>query len=331
MNKNEQPERYKLGLTITKLAGGLGSDLVSGRLTVEEGTNLRDMLQAVKQKRLSGWTVKTEIAAILDKLVTKVTEFDRKQQKLMREMGVLHVGEAFMLSDEHSSQLQAIKKVLRKKYPDITEQDIEYWEPCYWGSGFLNELSQPFAARASLFEAFYRHGQEERYTLGEVLRHEHQTNTVGGQRANPRGKGHLTRLQKALKGDGATGTNLWAGCKIPKDWEPTNKGIGLDAWMTATKPERDHKNAVRKALENGTLPDDLRNVLNSHVESLELSVHSSCVLQNMGIQFIWDLCSRNGNEILQAKKGNKKVLSEIKEALEGLNLGFDLPFIGPPN
>ena len=68
----------------------------------------------------------------------------------------------------------------------------------------------------------------------------------------------------------------------------------------------------------------IRDLLNTPVEELELTVRSSNCLKNAGIRTIGDLARKTEDEIAKTRNFGKKSLSEIKEKLRewGLTLGM---------
>ncbi len=68
------------------------------------------------------------------------------------------------------------------------------------------------------------------------------------------------------------------------------------------------------------------------VDELELSVRSANCLKNADIQKIYQLVSKNENEMLKTKNFGRKSLNEIKEVLSemGLSLGIELDGFEPP-
>jgi DNA-directed RNA polymerase subunit alpha len=67
-------------------------------------------------------------------------------------------------------------------------------------------------------------------------------------------------------------------------------------------------------------------VLNRSVEELELSVRSYNCLKNANIQTIGDLVQKTEGEMLRTKNFGRKSLTEIREILSGLGLGFGMKF-----
>ncbi len=61
-----------------------------------------------------------------------------------------------------------------------------------------------------------------------------------------------------------------------------------------------------------------------HVDELELSVRSANCLKNAGINYIWELVEKTEAEMLKTKNFGRKSLSEIKEVLAELGLGFGM-------
>lgn len=64
--------------------------------------------------------------------------------------------------------------------------------------------------------------------------------------------------------------------------------------------------------------------LAKRVDELDLSVRSANVLQNKGIEYIWQLVSMTEEEVLKAKNSGRKTLNEIKELLEEINLSLGM-------
>jgi DNA-directed RNA polymerase subunit alpha len=61
-----------------------------------------------------------------------------------------------------------------------------------------------------------------------------------------------------------------------------------------------------------------------HVDELELSVRSANCLKNAGIGLIGELVQKTETEMLKTKNFGRKSLSEIKEVLAELGLGFGM-------
>lgn len=73
--------------------------------------------------------------------------------------------------------------------------------------------------------------------------------------------------------------------------------------------------------------DEGKNVsdqLSRHVDELELSVRSANCLKNAGINYIWELVEKTEPEMLKTKNFGRKSLTEIKEVLSELGLGFGM-------
>jgi len=69
---------------------------------------------------------------------------------------------------------------------------------------------------------------------------------------------------------------------------------------------------------------NLNEQLSRHVSDLELSVRSANCLKNAGIDYIWELVEKTEAEMLKTKNFGRKSLSEIKEVLMDLGLGFGM-------
>lgn len=69
---------------------------------------------------------------------------------------------------------------------------------------------------------------------------------------------------------------------------------------------------------------NLNEQLSRHVSDLELSVRSANCLKNAGINYIWELVEKTEAEMLKTKNFGRKSLSEIKEVLMDLGLGFGM-------
>lgn len=67
-----------------------------------------------------------------------------------------------------------------------------------------------------------------------------------------------------------------------------------------------------------------------HVDELELSVRSANCLKNAGIELIGELVQKTEAEMLKTKNFGRKSLSEIKEVLAELGLGFGMKLDFPP-
>ncbi len=69
--------------------------------------------------------------------------------------------------------------------------------------------------------------------------------------------------------------------------------------------------------------DDILGRLSQKIDEIELSVRSTNCLNGAGIEFIGELAVMKENEMLQFRNFGKKSLSEIRDKLEELGLGFD--------
>jgi DNA-directed RNA polymerase subunit alpha len=105
-----------------------------------------------------------------------------------------------------------------------------------------------------------------------------------------------------------------------------------DALAEAAKIAKDHLSVFINFDENNLgLDEDLdedderiRQILNTPVEELELSVRSSNCLKNANIKTIGELTRRTEDDIAKTRNFGKKSLQEIKEKLKewGLNFGI---------
>ncbi|MDR1869851.1 MAG: DNA-directed RNA polymerase subunit alpha [Treponema sp.] len=105
-----------------------------------------------------------------------------------------------------------------------------------------------------------------------------------------------------------------------------------DALAEAAKIAKDHFSVFINFDENNigiedTLDDDndhIRNILNTPVEELELSVRSSNCLKNANIKTIGELTRKTEDDIARTRNFGKKSLQEIKEKLKEWNLGLGI-------
>ena len=72
--------------------------------------------------------------------------------------------------------------------------------------------------------------------------------------------------------------------------------------------------------------DQMAEVLDRHVDELELSVRSYNCLKNANIQTIRDLVQKTAQEMLRTKNFGRKSLNEIEEILKGMGLQFGMKF-----
>jgi DNA-directed RNA polymerase subunit alpha len=84
--------------------------------------------------------------------------------------------------------------------------------------------------------------------------------------------------------------------------------------------EADEEEDQRGKEEGSTVNDQLLR----HVDELELSVRSANCLKNAGINMIGELVQKTEAEMLKTKNFGRKSLSEIKEVLGELGLGFGM-------
>jgi DNA-directed RNA polymerase subunit alpha len=92
----------------------------------------------------------------------------------------------------------------------------------------------------------------------------------------------------------------------------------LDIFINFSEAEEEV--AVREIEE----PDDVNDILQRHVDDLELSVRSANCLKNAGINLIGELVQKTEAEMLKTKNFGRKSLNEIKEILSESGLGFGM-------
>jgi DNA-directed RNA polymerase subunit alpha len=105
-----------------------------------------------------------------------------------------------------------------------------------------------------------------------------------------------------------------------------------DAIAEAAKIAKDHFtifiNFDEEAIDGDEEIDEeeerVRNILNTPVEELELSVRSSNCLKNANIRTIGDLTKKTEDEIAKTRNFGKKSLNEIKEKLKEWNLSLGM-------
>jgi len=105
-----------------------------------------------------------------------------------------------------------------------------------------------------------------------------------------------------------------------------------DALAEAAKIAKDHFSVFINFDENNFgVEDDLdedderiRNILNTPVEELELSVRSSNCLKNANIKTIGELTRKTEDDIAKTRNFGKKSLQEIKEKLKEWNLSLGI-------
>jgi DNA-directed RNA polymerase subunit alpha len=76
--------------------------------------------------------------------------------------------------------------------------------------------------------------------------------------------------------------------------------------------------------ENDEVEERVRQILNTPVEELELSVRSSNCLKNANIKSIGDLTRKTEDDIAKTRNFGKKSLQEIKDKLKEWNLGLGM-------
>jgi DNA-directed RNA polymerase subunit alpha len=105
-----------------------------------------------------------------------------------------------------------------------------------------------------------------------------------------------------------------------------------DALAEAAKIAKDHFSVFINFDENNLGFDEdldeenerIRQILNTPVEELELSVRSSNCLKNANIKTIGELTRKTEDDITKTRNFGKKSLQEIKEKLKEWNLGLGI-------
>ncbi|MDR0624713.1 MAG: DNA-directed RNA polymerase subunit alpha [Treponema sp.] len=105
-----------------------------------------------------------------------------------------------------------------------------------------------------------------------------------------------------------------------------------DALAEAAKIAKDHFSVFINFDENNLGMDEdfdedderIRQILNTPVEELELSVRSSNCLKNANIKTIGELTRKTEDDIAKTRNFGKKSLQEIKEKLKDWNLGLGI-------
>jgi len=105
-----------------------------------------------------------------------------------------------------------------------------------------------------------------------------------------------------------------------------------DALAEAAKIAKDHFSVFINFDENNIGTDEdldedderIRQILNTPVEELELSVRSSNCLKNANIKTIGELTRKTEDDIAKTRNFGKKSLQEIKEKLKEWNLGLGM-------
>jgi len=64
--------------------------------------------------------------------------------------------------------------------------------------------------------------------------------------------------------------------------------------------------------------------LNLTIDEMELSVRSYNCLQAAGIKYIYELVSKEENQMLKYKNFGRKSLTELVEKLDSMGLGFGM-------
>lgn len=106
-----------------------------------------------------------------------------------------------------------------------------------------------------------------------------------------------------------------------------------DALAEAAKIAKDHfsifvnfdEGEIGADDENDEIEERIRQILNTPVEELELSVRSSNCLKNANIKTIGDLTRKTEDDIAKTRNFGKKSLQEIKDKLKEWNLDLGMP------
>ena len=69
---------------------------------------------------------------------------------------------------------------------------------------------------------------------------------------------------------------------------------------------------------------EIRKLLNLTIDEMELSVRSHNCLQAAGIKFIYELVSKEENQMLKYKNFGRKSLTELVEKLDQMGLSFGM-------
>ena len=69
---------------------------------------------------------------------------------------------------------------------------------------------------------------------------------------------------------------------------------------------------------------EIRKLLNLTIDEMELSVRSHNCLQAAGIKYIYELVSKEENEMLKYKNFGRKSLTELVEKLDEMGLSFGM-------
>ena len=69
---------------------------------------------------------------------------------------------------------------------------------------------------------------------------------------------------------------------------------------------------------------EIRKLLNLTIDEMELSVRSHNCLQAAGIKFIYELVSKEENQMLKYKNFGRKSLTELVEKLDEMGLSFGI-------
>ncbi|OIP90562.1 MAG: DNA-directed RNA polymerase subunit alpha [Syntrophobacterales bacterium CG_4_8_14_3_um_filter_58_8] len=99
----------------------------------------------------------------------------------------------------------------------------------------------------------------------------------------------------------------------------------LDTFINFSKAEAEEEASAMEGTE-----EDINDILQRHVDDLELSVRSANCLKNAGINLIGELVLKTEAEMLKTKNFGRKSLNEIKEILQESGMGFGMKLDFPP-
>jgi DNA-directed RNA polymerase subunit alpha len=99
----------------------------------------------------------------------------------------------------------------------------------------------------------------------------------------------------------------------------------LDTFINFSEAEAEEDASALEGTE-----EDINDVLQRHVDDLELSVRSANCLKNAGINLIGELVMKTEAEMLKTKNFGRKSLNEIKEILQESGMGFGMKLDFPP-
>ena len=115
---------------------------------------------------------------------------------------------------------------------------------------------------------------------------------------------------------------VWTdGSVLPEDAVAYSAKILKDQLEILINFDEADEEEEQRGMEEGS---NINDQLQRHVDELELSVRSANCLKNAGINMIGELVQKTEAEMLKTKNFGRKSLSEIKEVLGELGLGFGM-------